>query len=60
MQIELKYLKELIQEVMSGSGFDESYDKLIVNDDSFDRESKIVPLKRKKKIKSWLKNMGLA
>lgn len=44
---------------IGGSEYNEAYDKNIVDDPAFEKESVYVPLKRKKEIKDFLKSIGL-
>ena len=59
MKLTVGQLKKLTKEVIAGSQQDEAYDKDIVDDPAFDKNSLHVSNERKKKIKSFLIDMGL-
>ena len=50
----------MIREALAGSHPSESYDQDIIDDPAWNKKSTYVPDKRKKKIKSFLKAMGLS
>ena len=53
-------IKSYIRESLKGSEPKESYDKSLIDDESMDKEGKIVYSKDKEEIKSWIKDMGLS
>lgn len=53
-------LREFIRLTLGGSHPSEAYDKESVKDPAFNKDSKYVSKKRKKKIKSFLRDLGLS
>lgn len=60
MKLKLGELRQVIRHTLAGSHPDESYDKELTDDPSFDEKSVYVPDDIKKKIKSWMKDMKLS
>lgn len=60
MKIKLGELKKLIRNSLAGSHPEESYDKELIEDPTFEKKSVYVPDDIKKKIKSWMKDMKLS
>lgn len=53
-------LRKFIREELSGSDPNESYDKDLVDDPAFNKDSVYVPNDVKQKIKGWVKDMKLS
>lgn len=60
MKLTIGQLRRIIRESLSGSHPDETYDKELLDDPSFDKPSVYVPDDVKNKIKSWAKDMKLS
>lgn len=59
MKLTIRELKKIIKCSIGGSEPNEAFDKDLVDDPAFDKESLHVSQKRKKKIKTFLNDMGL-
>ena len=60
MKITVGRLRRLIRESLGGSYPDESYDKELMDDPAFAKDSMYVPNWVKKKIRKWMKDMKLS
>lgn len=60
MKITIGELRQLIQRSLGGSHPEEAYDKELVDDPSFKKDSVYVPNWAKKKIRKWMKDMKLS
>ena len=61
MKITIRRLRQIIREsIKGGSHPDESYDKELMDDPAFEKDSVYVPNWAKKKIRKWAKDMKLS
>lgn len=60
MKMTIGQLREAIRRSLGGSRPEESYDKELMDDPSFNTDSVYVPNWAKKKIKKWMKDMKLS
>lgn len=60
MKITVGRLRQLIRETLAGSHPDETYDKELMDDETFNQPSVYVPDWVKDKIRKWAKDMKLS
>src|SRR5258706_15127632 len=60
MKLTLRELRNIIQERLSGSAPDETYENDLIDDKAFKKKSVYVPNDIKRSIKKWTKSMGLS
>lgn len=53
-------LRNTIKQILHEQWWEETYDHLMIDDDSFNKESILVNDDTKKQIKNWLQKMKLA
>lgn len=60
MKITVGHLREIVRKTLRGSQPEESYDKDLMDDPAFKKDSVYVPSWAKKKIKAWARDMKLS
>ena len=60
MRVTIGQLREHIRKALGGSHPDESYDKELMDDPAFKKDSVYVPNWAKHKIRKWMKDMKLS